>query len=144
MSDLRQLQRYYGSPSDQEIIDYSVEAAVLVHRGYLRKIVYGFRRAGAWVLTLEYTSVAGTLAADDRAGGVYRHADVAGAQFYSYLFRTDAWWQLSTAERHAVDAATGIRRSGADALGYAGGQHTVDRAYSARGTGLQRSSYRPL
>jgi hypothetical protein len=143
-ADLRQLQRWYGHPSDQEILDYAVEAAVLAHRGYLKKVIYGFRRNGAWVLTLEYTAVAGTLAADDRAGGVYRHADVAGAQFHSYLYRTDAWWQLTTAERHAVDAAAGIRRVGAQALGYTGGQHIVDRAYSARGTGLQRSSYHPL
>ena len=143
-TDLRQLQRHYGRPSDQEITDYATEAAVLAYRRYLEKVIYGFRRGNDWILTLEYTAVDGTLTADDRAGGVYRRADVSGAVFYSFLYRTAAWWQLTDRERDDINDTVPIRRVSGTDPGYVGGQRVVDRAYSAHGTGLQRSSYHPL
>jgi hypothetical protein len=142
-TDLRQLQRFYGKPSDTEISDYALEAAVLAYRGYVQKVIYGFKRGTYWILTLEYTAVNGTLTADDRAGGVYRHADISGAVFHSYLIRTSAWWNLSPAERDGINESLPITRTSGTAPGYTGGYHTVDRTYSAHGTGFTRSSYRP-
>lgn len=143
-TDLRQLQRYYAHPSDQEITDYATEAAVLAYHRCLEKVIYGFRRGDDWILTLEYTAVDGTLTADDRAGGVYRHADIAGATFDSYLYRTGAWWQLTDTERDDINESVPIHRVSGINFGYVGGYRTIDRAYSTNGTGFQRSSYRPL
>lgn len=142
-TDLRQLQRYYGKPSDVEITDYAVEAAVLAYHGYVKKVIYGFKRDGKWVLSLEYTSENGTLTADDRAGGAYRYADITGANFDSYLFRTQSWRSLTDTRRKEINDSLSITRIPATAPGYTGGYHTSDRTYSAHGTGFTRSSYRP-
>ena len=45
----------------------------------------------------------GTLTADDRAGGVYRYADVTGAAFHSYMNRTWSWWLLSDVGRDEIN-----------------------------------------
>jgi len=143
-TDLRQLQRYYGKPSDTAITGYAVEAAILAYRGYIEKVIYGFMRGGSWILTLEYTAVNGMLTADDRAGGVYRYADTTGAVFHSSMTRTPSWWALTDAGRDEVNKSLPFTRTIAQAPGYTGGHHTVDRTYSAHGTGFTRSSYRPL
>jgi hypothetical protein len=88
--------------------------------------------------------VNGTLTSDDRAGGIYRHADVTGAGFHSYLNRTHSWWALTDADRKEINESLPFIRIPGDAPGYAGGHHTFDRTYSAQGTGFNRSSYRPL
>jgi hypothetical protein len=80
-TDLRQLQRSYGRPSDNDIQAYAEEIAILAYHGYVDKVIYGFKRGISWILTLEYIAVNGTLNADDRAGGVYRYADIGGADF---------------------------------------------------------------
>ncbi|WBB84711.1 hypothetical protein O7542_25820 [Micromonospora sp. WMMC264] len=143
-TDLRQMQRYYGRPSDSEITAYAEEIAVLAYGGYVEKVIYGFKRSGSWILTMEYTAVNGTLTADERAGGVYRHADVSGAAFHSYLTRTQAWWNLGETGRDAVNASLPFTRTAGTSPGYIGGHFTFDRTYSASGTGFTRSSYRPL
>jgi len=143
-TDLRQLQRYYGRPSHQQIGDYAEEIAVLTHHGYVEKVSYGFKRNARWILTLEYTVVNGTLTGDDRAGGVYRYADVSDAVFYSFLTRSQSWWLLDDTDREKIDKSLPFTRTPGNAPGYTGGYHTFDRAYAANGTGLTRSSYRPL
>lgn len=143
-TDLRQLQRYYGSPSDKEIADYAEEIAVLAYHGYVKNVIYGFKRGADWILTLEYTAVNGTLTADDRAGGVYRYADISGAAFHSFMNRTSSWWALNDAGRDEVNKSLPFARTPGTAPGYTGGQHTFDRTYSAQGGGFTRSSYRPL
>ncbi|MFC0039518.1 hypothetical protein [Actinomadura rayongensis] len=143
-TDLRQVQRYYGKPSATEIEDYALEAALLSYGGYVNKVIYGFKRSGNWILTLEYASVDGTLVADDRAGGIYRHADTAGAVFTSYLFYSSKWSQLTGADRDDFIKGLPFSRVNAAAPGYMGGYHTSDRTYSANGSGFTRSTYRPL
>jgi hypothetical protein len=142
-ADLRQLQRYYGRPSDSDIADYAEEVAILAHHGYIEKVIYGFKRGPHWILTLEYAAVNGTLTADDRAGGVYRYADVAGATFHSYLNRTWSWWMLTEGGRAEINKSLPFTRTAGEAPGYTGGHHTFDRTYSAQGTGFTRSSYQP-
>jgi|SRR5215470_2019958 len=143
-TDLRQLQRYYGRPPDTDIADYAEEIAVLAYHGYVDKVIYGFQRNEDWVLTLEYTMVNGTLTADDRAGGVYRYADVTGAPFTSFLTTTWSWWLLADAGREEINKSLPFVRTPGTAPGYRGGYHTFDRTYSTNGTGFTRSSYRPL
>ncbi|MGH3436431.1 MAG: hypothetical protein ACRDRN_08170 [Sciscionella sp.] len=143
-TDLRQVQRYYGRPSDTDIADYALEAALLSHRGYVDKVIYGFQRNRNWILALEYTSVNGTLVADDRAGGIYRHAKTDGTVFTSYLYYSWAWSQLTGTDRDDFIELLPFIRTSASAPGYTGGYLTSDRTYSAHGTGFTRSTYRPL
>jgi hypothetical protein len=144
-TDLRQVQRYYGRPSDTDIADYALEAALLSHGGYVDKVIYGFQRNGAWVpVTLEYTSANGTLVADDRAGGIYRYADTDGTVFTSFLYYSWKWSQLTGTDRDDFTELLPFARTSAPAPGYTGGYHTSDRTYSAHGTGFTRSTYRPL
>ncbi|SEF27416.1 hypothetical protein SAMN05421837_103823 [Amycolatopsis pretoriensis] len=142
-TDLRQVQRYYGRPSDSAITDYALEAALLSHGGYVDKVIYGFQRDGDWILTLEYTAANGTLIADDRAGGIYRHADTDGAVFTSFLHYSLKWSFLPSTDRDEFTELLPFSRTDAPAPGYTGGYHTFDRTYSSSGTGFTRSTYRP-
>lgn len=148
-TDLRQLQRWYGRPSDVDIDNYAEEIAILgygdgsEHGSYVDKVIYGFKRNGDWLLTLEYVFVDGMLASDDRAGGIYRYADVSGAAFHSYLMPSSSWWALSEADRAAINTSLPFTRTPGDAPGYTGGYHISDRTYSREGTGFTRSTYRP-
>lgn len=145
-TDLRQVQRYYPKhgPSDADIMDYALEAALLSHRGYVNKITYGFQRHGDWILALDYTNVDGTLVADDRAGGIYRYANTDGTIFNSFLRYSSKWSLLPSTDRDEFAELLPFTRTTAPAPGYTGGYHTSDRTYSAHGTGFTRSMYRPL
>lgn len=143
-TDLRQVQRYYGRPSDTEIADYALEAALLSYNGCVDKVIYGFQRKGDWILALEYSSANGTLVADDRAGGIYRYADIKGAVFGSFLHYSLKWLQMTSIDRNDLTKLLPISRASTPAPGYTGGYYTSDRTYSAYGTGFTRSTYRPL
>ncbi len=143
-TDLKQVQRYYRKPSDSEIEDYREEAVALARHGYIKKVIYGFQRNGSWIFTLEYTAEYGTLVGDDRAGGVYRYANVDGADFTSYLWRSQKWWDLTQSERDDVEETFRLKRIGATAPSYTGGYLSADRTYSSQGTGFNRGMYRPL
>lgn len=143
-TDLRQVQRYYGRPSDTDIAEYAVEAALLSHSGYVNKVIYGFQRNGDWILALEYTNVNGTLVADDRAGGIYRYANTNGTVFTSFLYYSSKWSQLTGTDRDDFTKLLPFSRIDAPAPGYTGGYRISDRKYSAHGTGFTRSTYRPL
>jgi hypothetical protein len=143
-TDLRQMQRTYLRPSNQAILDYAEEAAVLSHYGYLDKVTYGFQRNGSWIFALEYRFVDGVLQTDQRAGGVYRDADITGADFSSFLEQSHAWRQLTPARRAEVEAMLPVDRTPSPTPGYFGGYHVSDRGYSTNGAGFTRSTYRPL
>jgi hypothetical protein len=142
-TDLRQVQRFYDCPADDDIADYAVEAALLSHGGYVDKVIYGFQRDGDWIFALEYTAANGTLVSDNRAGGIYRYADTEGAVFTSYLYYSWKWKFLSGSDKADFTKSLPFSRTSALAPGYTGGYHTSDRTYSSRGTGFTRSTYRP-
>lgn len=143
-ADLRQMQRLYGTPSDEMIADYLLELIILLRGGYLKSVQYGFRRNGNWILTLAYTvDATGHLTTDTRAGGVYAHADTSGATFYSYLCRTDAWFSLTPAQREAIESTLPVVRTPANEPGAEGGYWEADRSYASGGVGVVRRTYRP-
>lgn len=85
-ADLRQLQRFYDRPTDQEIQAFTDELAILLAGRYVESVEYGFEKDGVKVLTLHYHARwDGTLVSQDRAGRVYAYADVSGA---SWLLNT--------------------------------------------------------
>ena len=83
---------------------------------------YGYRRDGSWVVALRYTAQPnGTLAADDRAGGIPRGVDISRARFYSYLTYSTKWESLSASERDKIKNSLPISRTGAPEPGSSGG-----------------------
>ena len=144
-TDLKLLQGAYGAPSDSSIDDFGEEAALLLRDGYLGTVTYGFRRHGNWVLALHYVAQNdGTLADDDRAGRVPRGVDINGAVFHSYLTYSGAWHVLTWEQKQSVEASLPLNRTSADPPGTSGGYWTTDKSYSSNGTGVGRSTYRPL
>lgn len=143
-TDLKRMQRLYGSPSDALIMKYEAEATEFLKAGFLGSVTYGFKRDGQWIEpTLGYTAadLAGGSATDDDPGRVRPGADVSGASFYSYLTYSRTWWQQSPAQQELFKKTLPFVRDVADEPGVNGLlQH--DRTYSSGGRSLNRSSVR--
>ena len=48
-TDLKRMQRLYGYPTDQNIVQYDVELVELLTAGFLERVTYGFRRGDVWI-----------------------------------------------------------------------------------------------
>jgi len=147
-ADLRQLQLFYGDPSDDQIAAYAEEAALLLRDGYLERVDYGFRRhnpvtGSQWVLVLRYIARDGALA-DDHSGRVPPGVNRSGATFWSYLTYTAPFFALSESERDRVKAALPIQRAAGREAGFVNGTWSGDRTYSSADRGVARSVFRPL
>ena len=143
-TDLKRLQRLYGSPSDQAIADYEAEMIELLKEGYLGTVTYGYRRDGQWIEpALKYTAydLAGDTANDDDPGRIIPGADIGGASFYSYLTYSTAWDALTSAEQAAFKSGLPFQRGGAPEPSV-NGYLSDDRTYSSGGRALSRASVR--
>ena len=143
-TDLKRIQRLYGSPCDADIDDYEMEVVALLKEGYLGTVWYGFKRHGFWIEpTIKYTArdLFQDSTGDDVPGKIRRHADVSGAIFYSYLTYSPKWYALTAHQRHMFKSNLPFYRDGASeppVHGYL----TCDRTYSSGGRALDRSSVR--
>lgn len=147
-ADLRQLQLFYGSPSDERIAAFAEEAAILLRDGYLERVDYGFKRIDAygterWVLLLRYTARNGILT-DDHAGRVPPGVDVTGTRFSSFLAHSTKFLALPAAEQARIEADLPISRTTANESGFVVGTWGAQRTYSSHDQGLGRSVFRPL
>lgn len=143
-TDLKRMQRLYGSPIDASIDEYEAEVIEFLKAGYLGTVTYGYRRDGNWVEpTLRYTArdLSGAAANDDDPGRVRRGANIVGAKFYSYLTYSVAWDRATAAEREAFARRLPFQRSGALEPGISG-YLSEDLVYSAGGRALGRASVR--
>jgi len=142
-TDLKRVQRFYGSPSDKRIADYETEAIALMKAGYLNYVWYGFKRNGFWIEpTLKYTAqdlYSGSV--DDDPGKIRPGADVSGASFSSYLTYTSKWYALSASDQDAFERSLPYIRTGADEPSVSGYLST-DRTYSSGGRALERATVR--
>ena len=144
-ADLKLLQRAYGSPTDADIEAYGEEAAQLLNRGYLGAVTYGYGRNGSWVAALRYTAEPnGTLAADDRAGGIPRGVDISGAHFQSSLTYNWKWDLLPDSDRRKIEDSLPVSRTWGLEPSSSGGYWNSDRDYSYNGTGVARGAFRTL
>lgn len=147
-ADLRQLKLFYRSPTDQDIVDYAEEAALLLRDGYLERVDYGFSRTSAsgareWVLLLRYIAKNGVIA-DDYSGRIPAGVNIAGAHFWSYLTYAPPFYNLGTDERARVKAALPIKRNSGNEAGFATGTWSGDRTYSSAQQGVSRSVFKAL
>lgn len=143
-TDLKRMQRLYGSPSDLDIAHYESEVIEYLKAGYLGTVSYGFRRDGDWIEpTVRYTArdLAGVSANDDDPGRVLPGADVSGATFYSYLTYGSLWNSLSAAEKETFHSRLPVQRGTATEPGIKG-YLSNDRTYSSGGRALDRASVR--
>jgi hypothetical protein len=143
-TDLKRMQRLYGSPSDGEIEAYEKESIALLKAGYFGVMTLGFKRNGQWIEpTLKYTSrdLAGSTANDDDPGRVRPGANVAGASFYSFLTYTSAWDALTADQRDTFKKSLPhYRGSGSEPS--VNGYLVEDKTYSSGGRALTRASVR--
>jgi hypothetical protein len=143
-TDLKRMQRLYGSPTDAEITAYESEITDLLKGGYLDTVSYGFKRDDQWVEpTLQYTAreLSGTAANDDDPGRVRPGANIVGASFYSYLIYSNVWDLLSESDRDTIRRRLPVTRSGAPRP-TVNGHLTNDLTYSSGGRALARASVR--
>lgn len=143
-TDLKRMQRLYGSPSDSSIANYEAEVIEFLKAGFLGAVTYGYRRDGKWIEPmLKYTArdLAGATANDDDPGRVRPGANIVGGTFYSYLTYSAAWDDASAAEKEAFEKRLPFQRNGAPEPS-ADGYLVDDLIYSSGGRALSRSSLR--
>lgn len=140
-TDLKRLQRLYGSLSDSRIAEYEQEFIELVRNDYLETVTYGYQRNDAWTAaTIRYRVINGSVSADDDPGKIKANLDIEGAVFNSYLTYTQKWWNLSQAQRDSIKASISLKRTGAQEPSLEKGYWSDDLNYGAAGKGLSRSS----
>ncbi len=141
-TDLKRMQRFYGSPNDRMIENYEREIALYLKHGYLEKVSYGFKKDGNWTEpTLIYHASDIEYSANDDPGKVRPGCDISGASFYSFLEYSSKWFELTEKEKELFKNSLPINRSTADTPGI-NGYLEHDRTYSAGGKALSRSSVR--
>ena len=143
-TDLKRMQRLYGSPTDAGIADYEAEIIEFLKAGYLGTVAYGFRRNGNWIEpTLRYAArdLAGGAANDDDPGRVRPGANIIGATFYSYLTYSSSWGHATADDVEEFKKRLPFQRGGAPEPGISG-YLSEDRTYSAGGRALNRASVR--
>ncbi|MGH7025607.1 MAG: hypothetical protein ACREEB_18755 [Caulobacteraceae bacterium] len=143
-TDLKRFQRFYRSPSDGGIDRYEGELAGLLKHDAVDNVVYGFQRNSLWTpASVRYRAIpGGSLMADDDPGKIRPGIDIAGAHFTSFLSYSNAWWNLTQAERESIRDGLPIKRSTGSSPDLETGAWSDDLGYSAGGRGLSRSSVR--
>ncbi len=143
-TDLKRMQRFYGSPGDSAIAAYEAEVIELLKAGYLGTVTYGFKRNGNWVEpTLRYTArdLANISANDDDPGRIRPGINIIGATFASYLTYSPDWDRRSWNEQNVFRQRLPFQREGATEPGVSG-YFQYDRTYSSGGRALDRTSVR--
>ncbi len=140
-TDLKRIQRFYGSPSDLQIEKYEQEIIKLLQAGYLDNVTYGYKRKDKWITpTLRYTSqeLVNSSGVDDDPGKVRPGADVSGASFHSFLSYNVKWDRLSAEQREEFEKTLPFRRGYGTQPGVEG-YFSQDLIYSSGGRSLNRS-----
>lgn len=141
-TDLKRMQRLYGSPSDFLIDFFEKELTALLKGGYLDNVIYGFKKDDKWIEpTLRYTSqeLSSSTGTDDDPGKIRAGANITNADFYSYLIYNQKWNSLSQSEKESIQSDLPFTRGNADAPRVSG-YFSSDKSYSSGGRSLERTS----
>lgn len=140
-TDLKRIQRFYGSPTDNQISNYETEITELLKEGYLDNITYGFRRNGIWIKpSTRYTSLElanGNI--DDDPGKILVGADINNASFGSFLCTNSKWDKLTQTEKDTFLKKLPLKRVDGNAP-QSEGYFSNDLTYGSGGKSVNRSS----
>ena len=141
-ADLKQMQLFYGRPSDENIKAYIDELVLLLVNKCLKMVEYGFKRGDGWVVVVRYTVRSdGISVADDRSGRVPAGANISGASWQSFLDYSNTWSNLSQSERQKIRNSLPFQRTDGNEPNFGPGGWSFDKTYSRNGTALNRSVY---
>jgi hypothetical protein len=142
-ADQRQMQNFYGKPSDAQIADYVAELVEHLVAGFIASVEYGFKRDGAWIVSLRYDIRNDGTVADTGSGRVYPSADVGNFGVSSYLITNSAYASADSATKNAFHAKLPFQRVGAEEPEHLSGYWEDGKSYSAGGVGAVRKQWRP-
>lgn len=143
-TDLKRIQRLYGTPDDNRINKYLIEVSILLSFGYLKCITYGFQRNGEWIEpTLKYTAydLNNASESDDDPGRIKPGSNPSRGEFSSFLEYNDSWHRLPSEKKMIIEQEIPFKRSigrEPEINGYLFRDHT----YSAGGRAVYRESVR--
>ncbi|MFB7475914.1 hypothetical protein [Kitasatospora sp. NPDC056184] len=140
-ADLRLLYNLYGKPALDSIEDYAEEVAILLNRGFLDTVDYGFRDAATntWKLRLRYKATVGGELTDSRPGSFPDPVDVTGYGFYSFLTYSSAFWLLTSSDKAGLNLP--FSRTTGTAPSALAGATTAGHGFARNGTGVARDIY---
>lgn len=141
-TDLKRIQRLYGSPSDSTIALYEAELTEFLKKGFLAEVTYGFKRNDNWIEpTLRYSArdLSNLSSVDDDPGKIRAGADINGAFFASFMIWNSDYSNLTSAELANFEKSLPFIRSVGLAPGI-NGYMSSDKSYSSGGRTLDRSS----
>lgn len=147
VADLYQCSRHYGRPTDTFVPHYESELVELLAGGYVANYEFGFKENDKRIVSWRYTvSSAGELigGTDDRAGGIYARASIAGASFYNFLSHSTSWFSLTSDAKARVEASLPFSRTAGSLPTDGNGYWVADRNYSQGGALVARETFRPL
>lgn len=143
-ADLTLCGQYYGTPADSHVREYSDELTTLLRDGYVSEYEFGFKKDDKRVLSWRYRVTSdGSIETDDRPGKMYSDVDVSTTTYFNFLTYSDKWYELSQRERDRIEEGLPFKRSAGSLPTDGAGHWSSDRTYSASGTGVSRSSFRP-
>lgn len=142
-ADLRRMSALYGKPATAEIPDYVEEAALLLRDGYLGTVDYGFLQTNGvdWKLRLRYTATTGGGLRDDRPGSFPASVEIGSRKFHSFLTYSDAFHNLTAAERGRVEQSLPISRVNGVEPAAGNGSYSTGHGYGRNGAGVSRNTY---
>lgn len=144
VADMYQCFAHYGRPSEASIGRYQAELVELLVGGYVETYEFGFESNDQRILSWRYRVSGGDLVGgDDRSGGIYARADVAGADTFNYLTYSSAWGSLTAAEQLAVKGRYEVDRVDGYGPTDGSGYWVTDRSYTSGGVTVARSTFRP-
>jgi hypothetical protein len=144
-SDMWRCQQLYSYPPVAEINNYGTELAILLRDGYVAAYEFGFRIGDQRLISWRYTvDSCGLSGCNDRPGRIVSGVDVIAASFFNQLTYSSIWVNLQAAERETILAKLPVQRVQSDGPKDGLGYWQQDRCYSANGTSVSRSTFRPF
>jgi hypothetical protein len=139
--ELTQVRSLYGAPSAEMLDKLVTEFEMLLAKGYLERLQYGFMRNGLVVFQLEYTATSGS-AQSDRPGRVPATLDLTGATWFSFLTTSARFAKLLAKEKVDFEATLPLQRSSGQAPSLESGVFYGNaKSYSTEDLGVNRRIY---
>ena len=145
LADMDRCRQIYGKPLYSKLADYQEELIQLLRNGYIETYEFGFEDSGetrvvSWKYWVQFGDLVG---GNDRPGSIYRRADIAQASFFNFVTWTTKWWELSDAEREAVESSLPFRRGVGNERKDGHGYWKDDKGYSSTGCLVTRKTFVP-